>query len=600
MNVMLPIAGKMESHGTRRSLLRFAWCGCALVFFVMPVSAQTLQNFFANRQTISSASGQVEKNNATATVEPGEPQHGGKAGGHSLWMSWIAPTNGIIRFQTEASMFDTTLGAYQFTNNGGTTFGELREVARADDSEGFERESEVEFGVFAGEQYEIAVDGYRGAVGLVELRWDFSPLPSPPAKVLSSPADRSVKIGDTVSLSVTVTNEVGGQFKWFFNGNSLGGASSSTTNLVINNFQASNVGRYKFRVNFGGGQQYFSIPTEVQVNSDGSSNTLAQPKFLDASMTPLLGTNGGGSSLRVLNLFNGGGGINPMNLGVVRGYNGSQIFNTTYATTDPLEPAHCNVPGGASYWLVYQPPTNGIITLDTIGSSYNTVMEIYTYNTTPTGYADLIKIDCNDNAFATNGASRVVVPVVRTRQYLIAVDGVNGARGTAWLNYQLATNQLPSAPLVTGTNPPILAPLGATVSMSAQVTGAPPLMFTWRKNGVVIPGVSNNPLVIANVTTNSTANYTFAVTNDIGGPAQSSIGLTVISQPMCSLNPAVGLPNALMLSFPTIIGRNYYVEDTTNLATPWTPWPNFFVGNGQPIQAYMLKSGNRFFRVRVE
>ena len=571
-----------------------------LIFICDDLHGQTLQDIFTNRQTFFNATGLIDQNNSNATVENSEPLHGGKPGGHSLWMTWVAHTNGIVRFKTENSRFDTLLAAYQFTSPSGTNFSDLRVVARADDSEGFERESEIEFGVLAGERYEIALDGYRGAVGNLKFSWDFELLQVIPAQILSSPVDRAVNLGDTVSLSVTVTNATGGQFKWFFNGNSLGGASSSTTNLVINNFQASNVGRYKFRVNFGGGQQYFSIPTEVQVNSDGSSNTLAQPKFLDASMTPLLGTNGGGSSLRVLNLFNGGGGINPMNLGVVRGYNGSQIFNTTYATTDPLEPAHCNVPGGASYWLVYQPPTNGIITLDTIGSSYNTVMEIYTYNTTPTGYADLIKIDCNDNAFATNGASRVVVPVVRTRQYLIAVDGVNGARGTAWLNYQLATNQLPAAPLVTGTNPPILAPLGATVSMSAQVTGAPPLMFTWRKNGVVIPGVSNNPLVIANVTTNSTANYTFAVTNDIGGPAQSSIGLTVISQPMCSLNPAVGLPNALMLSFPTIIGRNYYVEDTTNLATPWTPWPNFFVGNGQPIQAYMLKSGNRFFRVRVE
>lgn len=570
------------------------------MFLAFPAGAQTLEDVFTNRQTITSASGQIEQSNTNATVEVGEPQHGGKQGGHSLWISWVAPTNGIVEFKTETSRFDTLLSAYQFTNGGGSTFSDLREVARADDSEGFERESEIEFGVLAGERYEIAVDGYRGAVGRVEFKWNFESLPILPAQILGSPADRSVGVGDVVTLSATITNVGNGQVSWYFNGNEIVPAVS-TTNLVIPSFQATNVGRYKVRVNFGGGASYYSVPADVQINTDGSSNTLAQPKFLDAQSTPLIGTNGGGSSLRFQNLVNGGGGgITPMNLGVVRGYNGSQIFNTTYATSDPLEPAHCNVPGGASYWLLYQPPTNGTITLDTIGSTYDTVMEVYTYNGTPAGYADLIKIDCNDNAFATNGASRVSFGVVKSRQYLVAVDGVSGARGVAWLNYSLATNQLPQSPAVTGTPSPLVAAEGATVVMSAPVMGSPPLMFTWRKNGTLIPGVISSPLVLANVTTNSTASYSFAVTNDLGGPAQSEFGLTVIQQPACSLTVVPGSPNALKLSFPSIVGRSYIVEDTTNLAGAWTPWPNFYIGDGQLINAYVWKSGSRFFRVRVE
>lgn len=592
MKTLEPIAGIRSCHGRLwiRALM-MAMMLCAGV-----VSGQSLQNLFTNRQTITSTSGILEKNNNTATVEVGEPKHGGKLGGHSLWISWFAPTNGIVRFKTEASGFDTLLSAYQFTNVAGSTFADLREVARADDSEGLGDESEIKFGVYEGETYEIAVDGYFGAVGQVELSWSFNPLPFLPAKILSSPPDRSVNFGETVTLSVTVTNVGSNQLNWFFNGNDI---SSTSTNLVITNFQAADVGRYKFRVNSGGGVQYFSIPAEIQINTDGSSNTLAQPKFRDTSATPLIGANGGGSSLRVQNLVSGGG-ITPINLGVVRGYNGSQIFNTTYAITDPLEPAHCNVVGGASYWLLYQPPTNGTITLDTIGSTYDTVMEVYTYNGALTGYQDLIKLDCSDNAFPSNNASRVVFPVVKTRQYLVAVDGVAGARGIAWLNYSLNTNQPAQSPSLTGTPSPIVAPQGATVAMSAPVTGAPPLMFTWRKNGVVIPGINTSPLVLANVTTNSTASYAFAVTNDLGGPAQSSIGLTVISQPTCTLTSVVGLPNALKLSFQTVAGRNYFVEDTTNLFAPWTQWPTFYIGDGNPINAYVLRNGNRFFRVRVE
>ena len=307
------------------------------VMFASVARGQSLQDFFANRETITSSSGQLERSNLDATVETGEPNHGGKPGGHSLWISWIAPTNGVIRFKTETSGFDTLLSAYQFATTNGSTFAELREVSRADDSEGLERESEIEFGVLTGERYEIAVDGYYGSVGTVEFSWHLDPLSLPPTQILSSPADRSVNIGDTVSLSMNVTNAAAGTFKWYFNGDEI--PSATTTNLAITSFQATNVGRYKFRVSFSGGVRFFSVPTEIQINTDGSSNTLAQPKLLDAPGTPLIGSDdNGGSGLRAWSLAFGGGTKTPMSFGVVRGYNGSQIFNTTYATRDPAEP----------------------------------------------------------------------------------------------------------------------------------------------------------------------------------------------------------------------------------------------------------------------
>ena len=113
---------------------------CVLIAFVMlcagVADGQTLQDLFANRQTIVSTNGQTSRGNFTATVELGEPRHGGKVGGRSLWISWMAPTNGVVRFDTGDSGFDTLLSAYQFTNVAGATFADLREVARSDDSEG--------------------------------------------------------------------------------------------------------------------------------------------------------------------------------------------------------------------------------------------------------------------------------------------------------------------------------------------------------------------------------------------------------------------------------------------------------------------------------
>lgn len=566
--------------------------------FAVAARGQALQDLFPNRETITSASGKLEQINQAATVETGEPKHGGKVGGHSLWISWVAPTNGVVKFETEASGFDTLLSAYQFVTSTGTTFADLREVARADDSEGFEEESEIGFGVFAGERYEIAVDGYFGAVGEVELEWKFEPLPEPPAKVLASPPDRSVNLDETVTLNVTVTNAAGSQFNWYFNGNEIPTATS--TNLVIASFQTTNVGRYKFRVNSGGGVQYFSIPTEIQINTDGASNTLAQSKILDSPSTPLLGSDGSGvpfgpalvaEALKGDVSASGGGGA-----GVVRGYNGSQIFNTTYAVVDPNEPPHCGVTGGKSYWLFYQPPTNGTVTLDTLGSTYDTVMEVYTFNGTLTGYQDLISIACANDSFGTNGPARVQIPVVKSRQYLVAVDGVNAAFGTAWLNYRLDTDALPQPPTLTSLPQPRTAAADSTVILTAPITGSVPMAFTWRKDGTLIAGQTSPALVLANVTNTHTGNYSFTVTNDLGS-ATGTFALKVVVPPPCTLTR---LPDGLQLSHPTLIGQIYTVEESTNLLTGWTAWPESFVGNGLTSFFNVGNSGTKFYRVRVE
>jgi len=580
-------------HGRRQGFALVLMLGLGLWIFITPADAQTLQDFFTNRETITSISGQIERSNTNATFEVGEPKHGGKPGGHSLWISWVAPTNGVVQLKTETSGFDTLLSAYQFTNGNDSTFSDLREVSRADDSEGLEHESEIEFGVLAGERYEIAVDGYYGATGMVEFRWEFDPLPFLPAQILSSPGDRSVNIGDTVSISVNVTNAANGQLKWLFNGNDL---TSTTTNLVIPNFQSTNVGRYKLRVSFDGGVRFVSVPTEIQINTDGASNTLAQSKILDSSSTPLIGSAGGGPLLGVRAF---GGGVTPTDgggAGVVRGYNGSQIFNTTYAVVDTNEPAHCGITGGKSYWLYYQPPTNGTVTLDTLGSTYDTVMEVYTFNGALTGYLDLISIDCANDSFSTNGPARVQIPMVKSRQYIVAVDGVNGASGTAWLNYSLDASLLPQPPTLTSTPQPLLAAAGSTVVLTAPVQGSPPLAFSWRKDNGLLAGQTAASLVLANLDVTHTGNYSFTATNDLGS-VSGTFALKVVVPPHCTMNR---IPNGMQLGFLTLTGQLYRVEESTNLLGGWNPWPASFVGNGLTNYFDIGNVGTRFYRVRVE
>jgi len=102
--------------------------------------------------------------NLAASKESGEPDHAANPGGASVWYSWSAPSDGTAVVDTSGSDFDTLLGVYT-----GPSVGSLVEVASADDhSAGLS--SEVTFAVTSGETYMIAVDGYSGETGDLELR----------------------------------------------------------------------------------------------------------------------------------------------------------------------------------------------------------------------------------------------------------------------------------------------------------------------------------------------------------------------------------------------------------------------------------------------
>src|SRR5262245_40678277 len=71
-----------------------------------------LEDMFADRGSTDDDSGSVQADNTNATVEPFEPLHAGKPGGHSMWMSWIPDADGLVTFDTTGSTFDTLLAVY--------------------------------------------------------------------------------------------------------------------------------------------------------------------------------------------------------------------------------------------------------------------------------------------------------------------------------------------------------------------------------------------------------------------------------------------------------------------------------------------------------
>ena len=128
-------------------------------------SASPANDMFASAAGLTGASGTRTGSNTGATKEPGEPNHAGNAGGHSVWFSWTAPAGGATTFKTAGSSFDTLLAVYT-----GSALSALTQAAANDDADGT-LQSRVAFTATAGTTYRIAVDGYGGSSGTVTLAW---------------------------------------------------------------------------------------------------------------------------------------------------------------------------------------------------------------------------------------------------------------------------------------------------------------------------------------------------------------------------------------------------------------------------------------------
>ena len=120
---------------------------------------------FSNPQIISSVPSSVTTFNACATKEPGEPNHAGDYGGHSIWFQFTPTLSGTVVVSTEGSDFDTLLAVYT-----GNAVDALTMIATNDDIITPDiPQSRLSFQATAGTAYHIAVDGYGGVFGMVVL-----------------------------------------------------------------------------------------------------------------------------------------------------------------------------------------------------------------------------------------------------------------------------------------------------------------------------------------------------------------------------------------------------------------------------------------------
>ncbi len=139
----------------------------------------------------------------------------------------------------------------------------------------------------------------------------------------------------------------------------------------------------------------------------------------------------------------------------ISGSMGSASTQSVNATAETGEPDHAGQTATKSVWFDWSAPADGNFTFNTDGSSFDTVLAIYT----GTDISALTSVASNDNQGIasiskpsfTPGASQVTFNATSGQSYKIAIDGKSDTGGLAKLNWYSSTAPQPS--LVTAVLP---------------------------------------------------------------------------------------------------------------------------------------------------
>ncbi|QLQ36735.1 nucleoside hydrolase-like domain-containing protein [Micromonospora robiginosa] len=95
----------------------------------------------------------------------------------------------------------------------------------------------------------------------------------------------------------------------------------------------------------------------------------------------------------------------------------------------------------------------------------------------------------------------------------------------------VAANDGASAPVITAQPVGQTVAPGATITFTVAATGASPLSYRWRRNGVDIAGATASSYTLTNVQSAHAGDYTVVVTNSLGSVTSDPASLTVNDAP---------------------------------------------------------------------
>ena len=393
---------------------------------------------FQKREILTGNKLTLPASNRNASSELGEPIHAGLAPPQgSVWWKWSAPSDGELKVETANAQFDTGLAIYA-----GWNLDDLIEIGKNDNRNSSSVSSLVAVQVKQGVEYSFAVTGKNGAQGSFNLALEFSSTaPSQKPKnddfndatvifgeVVQSSSNNNFateETGEPIAYSKTAApfNTVWWKWRPVKDGSTRVHTHGSLIDTILvayhgdsidnlveiarnDDFLESSTSEIYFE-STAGHTYYFSV--------DGFEATageieLALNHKVKKSVPPV-------NDLieNALELFQ---------------LNSSVTGSNLNATGKSDEPNHANasLPLSSVWWKLRAESQDQLI-LDTLGSSFDTVLAVYQFNEITGG---LIKLTENDDYIART--SLVQFEMEPGKLYYIAIDGKGDSKGFIKLN----------------------------------------------------------------------------------------------------------------------------------------------------------------------
>ncbi len=207
------------------------------------------------------------------------------------------------------------------------------------------------------------------------------------------------------------------------------------------------------------------------------------------------------------------------------GSSGSTNGTNINATKQSGEPNHAGNTGGSSIWYRWTPAIGGQVTFNTLGSTFDTLLAVYTGSS----LGSLSVVATNDDISLNYLQSQVTFSALAGTTYRIAVDGYNGDIGMLTLNWAQgspANDAFANAAMLSG-------PFGTTNGNNfnaskeqgepdhAEETGGHSVWYKWTApaNGPIVFDTSGSALdtLLAVYTGSQLNNLSLVAANHYGG-----------------------------------------------------------------------------------
>ncbi len=180
-----------------------------LLLLLPRANAVATNDNFNQRATLFGDRLTVTASSIGATRAPNEPAMAGVDSGASLWWVWRPTVEGRAVLDTTGSSFDTVLGVYF-----GKEIGQLDNRWGANDNDGANLTSRIEFNADPSVDHSIVVAGKNSASGDVVLNIRLYTLPV----IVESPKDLEVTSGQSADFRVRALGKLNLSYQWQFKG----------------------------------------------------------------------------------------------------------------------------------------------------------------------------------------------------------------------------------------------------------------------------------------------------------------------------------------------------------------------------------------------